>query len=207
MALALPVGRRGRALAVGLAVCVLALAWFAAVQPVLDAYAVGAERLTERRALARRMRELAQSLPRLQAEVASANTARPDVGEVFQGSSDAIDGAALASMIGAMAKGVGAHIESTEALPGESVRDEYRRIGVRVTVNAPWPTAVKLLRAVAMARPRLFADDIRLQAPLMLGGNRQSEINGTFTVYALRANSGNERPPATDRVAGWSVTR
>jgi hypothetical protein len=41
----------------------------------------------------------------------------------------------------------------------------------------------------------------------MIGGNRQADVGGAFTVYALRANSMPDRARPSERIAGWSVTR
>ena len=99
MALALPEGPRGRALALGLGAIVLAGLWLAAGQPLLDAYADRADELERRAALATRMADLSASLPELQREAAAQSTDTTPASATLEGASDALAGAALQSLV------------------------------------------------------------------------------------------------------------
>lgn len=184
----LPTGRRGQVLAVGLAIAVLGGAWAGIAAPLLDWYAVRAEQVQARRAVARRMAELAGTLPALRDQARRvAAPGRPAEGAVLDGASDALAAAALQGRLQEMAAHAGAPLSSAEALPGEAA-GAWRRIGVRVAVNAPWPAVVRLLQAIGSAGPRMLVDDLQLRAPpLLLLRTGPRPVDASFTVLAFRA--------------------
>jgi general secretion pathway protein M len=198
MALALPEGSRGRALALGLTAIVLAAIWLAAGAPLLDAYADRADELQRRVALAGRMADLAGSLPELQREAAAQSTDSTPTTATLEGASDALAGAALQSGVEAMSNTAGGHLTSTEALPAEQV-GAYRRVALRVTVDATWPVLVKLLQAIERATPRMFIDDLQIHAQPAAERTREPPLDTSFTVLAFRAatSSGESSASAT----------
>ncbi len=74
------------------------------------------------------------------------------------------------------------------SLPGEAA-GAWRRIGVRVAVNAPWPAVVRLLQAIGAASPRMLVDDLQLRAPPLLLRTGPRPMDAGFTVYAFRAET------------------
>ncbi len=186
----LPTGRRGRLLALGLTAAVLGSLWVGVAAPLLDWHVLRAEQLEARRALARRMAEIAETLPELrdQARFAAASGRAP--GEAtLDGASDAIAAAALQGRLQDMAARAGAPLTSAEALPGEPA-GVWRRIGVRIAVNAPWPAVVRLLQAIgSAASPRMLVDDLQLRAPPLLLRTGPRPMDAGFTVFAFRAEA------------------
>jgi hypothetical protein len=75
----LPTGRRGRLLALGITLAVLGALWAGVAAPLVEWHALRAEQVQARRALARRMAEIAETLPELrdQARLATARAGRP----------------------------------------------------------------------------------------------------------------------------------
>jgi general secretion pathway protein M len=203
MALALPEGPRGRALALAILAVVLAAFWVAAVQPLLEAYADRGDELERRAALATRMADVAASLPELQREAmaAQANDATP-ANATLEGASDALAGASLQSLVEAMSTSAGGHLSSTEALQAEQV-GAYRRIALRVTVDASWPVLVKLMQAIERATPRMFIDDLQIHAQPSAEKLREPPLDVSFTVLAFRAATSDTAPapPAPAEVA------
>ena len=198
MALALPEGSRGRAMALGISAIVLAAAWLAAGQPLLDAYADRADELDRRAALAARMADVAASLPELQREAQAQSTDLTPAGATLEGASDALAGAGLQGLVETMSNGAGGHLTSTEALPAEQV-GAYRRVALRVTVDATWPVLVKLLQAIERATPRMFIDDLQIHAQPAADKLREPPLDISFTVLAFRAatsDSAAEAPAA-----------
>ncbi|TDH56149.1 hypothetical protein E2C06_36450 [Dankookia rubra] len=188
-ALDLPTGRRGQLLALGLTLAVLGGAWAGVAAPLLDWYALRAEQLQARRAVARRMAELAETLPALRDQARRvAAPGRPAEGAVLDGSSDALAAAALQGRLQEMAARAGAPLSSAEALPGEAA-GAWRRIGVRVAVNAPWPSVVRLLQAIGTATPRMLVDDLQLRAPPLLLRTGPRPVDASFTVLGFRAEA------------------
>ncbi|MDO9712294.1 type II secretion system protein GspM [Paracraurococcus lichenis] len=186
-ALDLPAGPRGRLLAIGLTLAVLGGGWAGLVAPLLDWYAMRAEEVQARRAVARRMAEIAESLPALRDQARqAAEPTRAATGAVLEGASDPIAAAELQGRLQQMAARAGAPLSSAEALPGEAA-GAWRRIGLRIAVNAPWPAVVRLLQAVATATPRMLVDDLQLRAPALLLRTGPRPMDASFTVYAFRA--------------------
>src|SRR4051812_27657448 len=149
----LPTGRAGSALALGLLGGALALGWFAGMAPLLGLHAEQAASLAQRRLLSQRMEGFTATLPALQ-RAAAAPALDGAAGTLLEGGTDAIAGAALQALVRDMAGRIGATLFSVETLP--AVPDgPYRRIGLRLALNAPWPVLVQLLHAIRQARPRM----------------------------------------------------
>ena len=189
-AAALPTGQRGQALALGLTAVVLAAIWFGAVAPALQWYAGRTEFLQQQRQFATRMTSVAATAPALQAQLAAADAAPPPR-SVFEGATDAIAGAALQQAIQDIAARTGAVVLSAEVLAVQPVAG-YGRIGVRMTVSAPWPQLVALLQATLDATPRMLVDDLTIRQNNIAGGPEQRPLEAAFTVDALHA-----APPPT----------
>lgn len=183
MGAALPSGRTGRVLALGLTLAVAALAWEAAGHPLVEWYGERAERIEERDTLARRMAALAATLPELRRDAARRGAPAP---ELLEGTTDAVAAATLQERVGDMAVRSGVTPSSLEVLPARQ-NGPYREIGVRVALTAPWPVLVRLLQAVADASPRLLVDDLQLRAPPVAGGVAEPPLDASLAVLAFRA--------------------
>ena len=195
MALALPDGPRGRALALGLTAIVLAAVWLAVGQPLLGAYADRTDETQRRAMLAARMADVAASLSELQREAAAQSTDATPASATLEGASDALAGAGLQSLVEAMSNSAGGHLTSTEALPAEQV-GAYRRVALRVTVDAPWRVLIKLVQAIERATPRMFVDDLQIHAQPAAEKTREPPLDITFTVLAFRAATSDSAPEA-----------
>lgn len=194
MALALPDGPRGRALAVAIGLIGLAAIWQAVAQPLLDAYAAGEDELRQRRALAGRMSDLADTLPALKRAQAQQTTDVTPASAILEGASDALAAASLQGLVETMANGAGAHITSTEALPAEVV-GAYRRISLRLTVDASWPVLVRLLQSIDRATPRMFVDEMQIHAQPAADKLKEPPLDISFNVLAFRSASATASAP------------
>ena len=183
---ALPTGRRGQVLAVALLLAVLAACWVVVAAPLLAWHADRTEALEQRSALARRMAQVAGTLPELQRQAAAAVAAGPVAATLLDGSTDAVAGATLQQLIQDMAGRADATLSSTEALPTEAV-GSYRRIGVRVALYAPWPVLVELLRAVGQASPQMLVDDLQIRSGRQFGVPGDPPLDASFVVLGFRA--------------------
>jgi hypothetical protein len=182
MQLVLPDGRQGRILAAGLTIMLLAVLWFGMAAPLIGWYHARGEALEQRRALLGRMQELAESLPALEHQQGSA---RPEATALLPGASDALAAAAMQSAVQAMASASGLELASMETLPAEA-RGTYRRIGLRVSVAAPWPVLIQLLRAARQGQPHMLIDDVQLHFVPSLRTKGPQLMNATFTLLAFR---------------------
>jgi hypothetical protein len=195
----LPDGPRGRLLALGITALGAGLIWIAAVQPLLGLYAARADALQQRVVLAERMADLVGTLPALRRQVAALAKAGPPPNATIGGATDAIATAALQGLLESMAGSAGAHITSAEALPADQ-QGEYRRVALRVSVDATWTNLVALLQAIERATPRMFVDDLQLHAQPTAERTRELPLDISFTVLAFRA------PAAPQAVAPQTAT-
>jgi general secretion pathway protein M len=186
MNLALPTGRRGRLLALGLTFLVLALVWLVLVSPLARLYADRAEALDQQRIIAHRMALVAGELPDLQRQATAAAGSGPAQNALLEGGSDAIAGAALQERVQDMAASAGARLSSAEMLPAAQA-GAYRRIGLRVACSAPWPVLVRLLQAVEQATPRMLVDDLKVHGPRIQLQAAEPPLAAELTIFAFRA--------------------
>jgi general secretion pathway protein M len=192
MPLSLPTGQRGRLLALGITFAVLIILWFGAVSPLLDLYADRTLELEQRRNIAAHMENLAAQLPDLTQRAASKTGPAPTL--VLQGSSDAVAGATLQNMVQDMATAKGANLVSVESLPAETA-GAYRRIGLKLSMNAPWPVLVALLQSVEQATPPMLVDDLQIHGSPIAILNRAAGLEAGFTIYSFRAGGTTETKP------------
>ena len=192
MTLDLPTGPRGRALALGLTALALLVVWFGIVGPVLGWYSGREERLEQRSVLARRMADLAASLPQLEHQVAALPTTKANPDALLPGETDAVAAAALQERVQEMASQAGAPLSSVEMLPATQL-GQFRRIGLRVAAQAEMANVIRLLQSVGAAKPRLLVDELDLQRHLLLAKPNAPELDAKFVIYAFRAGTGPAR--------------
>ncbi|WP_171616309.1 type II secretion system protein GspM [Roseicella sp. DB1501] len=192
MTLALPEGRAGSALAVLLLGGALLMLWLVGAAPLLARHAAAEDALRQRRALQHRLEAVAASLPLLQERAALV----PDSGEaapaLLEGGTDAVAGASLQQAVRRMAGEAGATLFSVETLPAQP-SGAYRRIGLRLSLAAPWPVLMQLLQAIGQARPRMAVDDLDLRQTQLRTGTEEALLNASLTLYAFRG--GDEPAP------------
>jgi general secretion pathway protein M len=165
-------------------ICVLATVWIGVVTPLIDWYADRAERLEQRRALAGRMDVIAGGLPGLR-QVA-ATTVKPGSGSaLLDGATDAVAAAALQQVVQDLAERSGASIASAETMPATQV-GAYRRIGLHVSMKAPWPDLIRLLLAVEQAEPRMLVDDLHVRGPRPGVQPVDPPLDTTMTLFCFR---------------------
>ncbi len=182
----LPTGRDGRILAGLLALLCVAAVWLGLVLPVLDWYGARQAELAHLREVAARQTALITTLPALK-KLAEENAQTPSRAELT-GNTDAIAGAALQEQVQSMASQASAQLTSIETLPAEQV-GAYRRIGVRVELNAQLAVVVALLKAIEEAEPNMLVDDVHLTGTPVMAQNAQLPLDSSFTVFAFRVGT------------------
>jgi type II secretory pathway component PulM len=183
----LPSGRRGQALALGVALVALALIWLVIISPLLAWFDSRNEYLQQQSALAVRMASVAATAPALQQQVAQADAAPPPRA-VFEGATDAIAAASLQQAVQDLANHAGATVMSAEMLPPQPVGG-YHRLGIRMTVAARWTVLVQWLGSVLQATPRMLVDDVAIQQTDLLAGHEDRPMQASFTVTALHVEA------------------
>jgi general secretion pathway protein M len=190
MDLALPDGPRGRVLAAGLTLALVAALWFSAAAPLIGWYHERAEELAQRRVLLSHMQALAEQLPNLERQPGGARSAPA---ALLPSTTDALAAAAMQSAVQAMAAASGADLASMETLPAEA-RGGYRRIALRVTLSASWPVLIELLHTAGQQQSRMLVDDVQLRAPLIQGREAATPVSASFTLLAFRAAPAGRTP-------------
>lgn len=180
----LPTGRTGQALALGIALAVPLLLWLGLVAPLAGFHQDRAEELERRQALVQRMERLAAQLPALRQQASA--PAAASASALLEGESDAVAGAALQEAVQAMAAAAGAVLTSVETLPAERA-GQYRRVSVRVSLNASWPVLVQLLESLAQSSPRMLVDDLQVQSSPLILQMATRPLDASFTVIGFRA--------------------
>ncbi len=176
----LPTGRRGQMLALALTLLAALILWRGIAGPLVDLYAARAEALTARMAMAAHMQAIAAQLPALRR--AAAGTAAP---ALLDGATDALAAARLQELVGGLAGAAGLTPTSLETLPSEQ-RGAFRRVGIRISLAAPWPRLVGLLGAIERVHPRMLLDDLELRGVPARSHEESVPVSASFAIYAFR---------------------
>ena len=168
---ALPTGRKGQLLALGLTILVLAVLWLGVVMPVIDWHGERAD------ALVQRMEALVATRAAVQEQAKAVAAGGAGETALLEGDSESVAGATLQELLQAMFMRAGVQLNSVETLPGDET-GAYRRIRLRVSFNASWPVLMSLLKEFEVARPALLIDELSVQPAL----HRISTAPGTFDV-------------------------
>lgn len=188
-------GQRGRMTALAITAVALIAVWFVIGAPLMDAYAEWADANAVRATYARAMLQATRQLPDLRTAAAAAQKGPDTTKALLTGGTDAVAGAALDGAIGTLATAAGAHVTSSEVLPGEAA-GAYRRIALRVEVGATWPVLIQLLQQIDRASPRVFVDEIQVHGQPTSEKDRVLPINTTLTLVGFRAPAPQQGPQA-----------
>lgn len=179
-------GRRGRALATGIAMLILALAWFGAVDPVRAWFDERALVLERRQALLHRMREITAGLPALRAALAGkANQGIAAGTTMLPGADDAVAAAGLQERIQTMAAAAGVSLTAVETLPATAA-GKWHRVSLRISLNAPWPVLMDLLRAIGQSHTRILIDDVHFHSTTVVARPVVLPIQASMVLYGFR---------------------
>ena len=193
----LPEGPRGRLLAVLLLLAVLGAIWAGIAVPLTNWYGERNDTIDRQTILARRMTQIAATLPDLRAQAAAIQTAAPVT--VLDGASDSVAGAALQQRLQQIGTSLDTPLASTEVLAGEAA-GAYRRIGVRLAVTAHWPVIVRLMAAVDANTPRLLVNDMQIQSQRANLADSNPLLTVNMVVFGFRA--GGPTPPTATLAPG-----
>ncbi len=186
----LPEGRRGRIVALGVLLTALLAVWIVVVGPLIAFYSAEADRLAERRMVARHMEQLVAQRPALEARTAALGRQAPvKTLPGVAGDSIPVATAALQSLVQDIATGAGASLASVESLPGETASG-YRRVGVKLTLQASWPVLVRFLEALEQSATPMATDDLEIRAMAQSARSDQPVFDTGFSVYAPAASAG-----------------
>jgi hypothetical protein len=190
---ALPTGRRGRMLALGITVAAMLALWLGLVRPLMDLYDRRADTLAQRLTLARHMERLAAERPALEARATELGTRA--AGAPRLSGSIPVATAALQGLVQDIAGQNGASLSSVESLASggnptkaetqaAETGSEYRRVGVKLAVSASWPVLVRFLRALEQSPTPMTVDDLQVRSGSQGTQANQQSLEAGFSVYA-----------------------
>jgi general secretion pathway protein M len=180
-------GRRGQGLAVAIGVLLVALVWFGVVDPAWSWYEDRELLLEQRQGMLRHMQDLAASLPSLRA----ASEAKPGRGEglgmmMLPGATDAVAAADLQERIQHMASSAGASLTAVETLPA-TPSGKWHKVSLRISLNAPWPVLMELMRSVEQSPTRILIDDVHFHSATVVSHPTAMPIQASMVVYGFSA--------------------
>lgn len=179
-------GRRGRALAAGIGVLASALAWFGLVDPAWSWFRDRDALVEQRQALLHRMRGVAATLPAL--EAASANKpgqADANAAIMLPGATDAVAAADLQEQVQKMAAAAGASLTAVETLP-VTPSGKWHKVALRISLNAPWPVLMDLLRSIEQSPARVLIDDVHFHSAAVVSHPTALPIQASMVLYGFR---------------------
>jgi general secretion pathway protein M len=183
-------GQRGQALAVAFTVVTVALLWFGVVDPARAWFSDREALLERRQELLAHMRDLAATLPALQAASSSKRDAGAKAATILlAGDSDAVAAADLQERVQKMAADAGASLTAVETLPPAPAATAWHKIALRISLNASWPVLMELLRSVEQSPMRILIDDIHFRSPVALAHPTAVPIQASLVLYGFRPAS------------------
>jgi hypothetical protein len=185
---ALPTGRPGQALALGFAGLALAMVWFGLIAPARGWYADRQVMMEQRQVMLARMQRLAASLPTLRAEAA----ARPEAADagLLPGATDALAAASLQETVQKMASNAGISLTAVETLPAETTAGRWRKVALRISLNAPWPVLISVMHAAGQSPVRIFIGDVHFHSPAVVVKPATQPIQASMVLYGFRPADG-----------------
>ena len=176
----LPEGRRGQFLAVALLGLAILMLWVAVIAPLAGFFMQRAAHIDLNRETIARMTYLQDILPHLRRTASRLPDTAPGL---IDGASDSIASATLQDHLAHLAATAGTEIGSSETLTPSTERGA-RRIGLHITLLAPYPAIVAFIGAVEQASPSMIIDGLHLHAPE--DDNASGALSCDMSIFAFR---------------------
>jgi hypothetical protein len=179
-------GRRGQALAVGVLILTLTLVWLVIISPVRAGFQDRTLLLEQRQALLQRMQNLAATLPNLRAAAAKPGGGEASGAIMLPGASDAVAAADLQERVQKMASTAGASLTAVETLPA-TPSGKWHKVSLRISLNAPWPVLMELLRSIEESPTRILIDDVHFHTATVVAHPTTLPVQASMVLYGFRA--------------------
>ena len=191
---ALPTGRVGQILALGLAFAMLASAYLLVAAPLIELYVDRTGLIQTHRSLLVKLRSVAAELPVLRARIADIRATGDSRRMTLDGATDAVASASLQGRVEELASAAGVTIGSTEGLPVAD-RGTYRRVGLRMVLRGSYESLVMLLARLETAVPPLVVDNVQMHAsqrrpgPASSAASSAAALDASIEIYGFRDGS------------------
>jgi general secretion pathway protein M len=176
-----------RALAVLLLIAIVMGAYFLVVDPLISAYEVNSDAVTQLSAALERYRAAGQQLPQRQAALQALRTADSAREGFLQGANDNLVAATMQSRIKSEAEAARGELRSTQILPAVD-EGKLHRIAIRAQMTVTLEAAQKVFYGIEASAPYLFLDNVVMnaRASIRRGGQEPDDnplIDVQFDVY------------------------
>ncbi len=185
------IGRRGQALAVGVALLTVLMIWLGAVDPLWSWYGDRNDLLEQRRALLQRMQVLAASLPAWRAASADKRDEGEAATSMLPGATDLVAAADLQERVQKMATAAGVNLTAVETLPAETTAGRWHKVSLRISLTAAWSVLTDLMRTIEQSPTRILIDDVHFRSPVAVARPVALPIQASMVLSGFRpAGSG-----------------
>lgn len=183
-----------RALAVAILVAIVAVIYFALVQPLIDTYAADNVAIAQQQEVLLRYQRAAQELPVRQKELAALKQDQAKADGFLEGSSDTLIAAQIQNRVKTLANAAKTELKSSQVLPA-APDGKLKRIAIRGQISATTAGLLTIFHDLEAQSPSLFLDNVTLQARPLTLRDRDNPGNGNtidvqFDVYGYSHVSG-----------------
>lgn len=180
-------GRRGQTLAVGITCLALAVLWIGIIDPIRAWFNDREMLLEQRQSLLQHMQSLTATLPALH-NAATVHSGRADTqgATMLPGATDAVAAADLQERVQKMAADAGISLTAVETLPATQ-EGKWRRVSLRISMNAPWPVLMDLLRAIDGSPTRILVDDVHFHSATLVTHPAVLPVQASMVLFGFRA--------------------
>ena len=108
---------------------------------------------------------------------------------MLPGATDALAAAALQERVQKMSGIAGVSLSAVETLPAVQA-GTWHKIPLRISLNAPWPVLINLLRALEDSPVRILVDDVHFHAATLVARPTVLPIQASMVLYGFRPAEG-----------------
>ena len=166
-----------RALAVAILVAIVAVIYFALVQPLIDTYAADNVAIAQQQEVLLRYQRAAQELPVRQKELAALKQDQAKADGFLEGSSDTLIAAQIQNRVKTLANAAKTELKSSQVLPA-APDGKLKRIAIRGQISATTAGLLTIFHDLEAQSPSLFLDNVTLQARPLTLRDRDNPGNG-----------------------------
>ncbi len=104
---------------------------------------------------------------------------------MLPGATDAVAAADLQERIQKMASSAGASLTAVETLPA-TPSGKWHKVTLRISLNAPWPVLMDLLRSIEQSPTRILIDDVHFHSVTVVSHPTVMPIQASMVLYGFR---------------------
>jgi hypothetical protein len=173
-----------RLAAVAILLLLLAVAYWAVAQPVIDIFSAEQAALADQRLELQHYRELGRRVPQLTTELAELRRNQAAGGGFLRGESETLVAAQLHDRLKSLVEAEKGGLQSTQMLPAHD-EGKFRRITLRAQLTLGMAGLQRVIYAIEANSPSLFVDSLDIKPHPGAGrpGSDPDTLDVSFDVY------------------------